>query len=179
MAMNGAKTCPSYAYIFETYSDYLTDFQISYAFQELALDKVERTPEFWNVILPKVKEQVPTLDRQCTQSLHGIIAGAGLMQLQDNVLWEALESKLVDEGLLRYFNVQEAAEILYYFAQCGRGSDELIDQMEKTFIQNKKALVGMDDTLWYLREGFSQLNKGSEILKKVLEDPEVELPKLE
>ena len=146
---------------------------------EIALDKVERTPEFWNVILPRVKEQVPTLDRQCTQSLHMIIMGAGEMQLQDNVLWEAIESKLVDEGLLRYFNIQEQAEILYYFARCGRGSDELIDQLEKPFIMHRKSLVGQDNTLSYLRRGFNKLSKGSEILKKVLEDPEVDLPKLE
>ena len=64
-----------------------------------------KTKGFWDVILPKVKEQVPTLDRECSQSLHQIIQGAGEMQLQDNELWESLESKLVDEGLLRYFTI--------------------------------------------------------------------------
>ena len=108
-----------------------------------------------------------------------IITGAGVMQLQDNVLWEALESKLVDEGLLRYFNIHEQAEILYYFARCGRGSDELIDQLEKQFILHRKSLVNQDHTLSYLRRGFGKLSKGSEIMKRVLEDPEVDLPKLE
>ena len=49
------------------------------------------------------------------------------MQLQDNELWEALESKLIDEGLLRYFTLHETAGILVHFAHCGRGSDELIE----------------------------------------------------
>ena len=59
------------------------------------------------MIVPRVKEGIPYLDRQCTQSLLQIITGAGVMQIQDNELWEALESKLVDEGLLRYFSLDE------------------------------------------------------------------------
>ena len=55
-----------------------------------------------------------------------IITGAGQMQLQDNELWESIESKLVDEGLLRYFTLEETAQILVFFGRCGRGSDELI-----------------------------------------------------
>ena len=49
------------------------------------------------------------------------------MQIQDNELWESLESKLVDEGLLRYFTLEEQAKVLCYFSNCGRGSDELIE----------------------------------------------------
>ena len=105
----------------------MTDFQIGYAFEDIALDNLERLPEFWNVILPKVKEQFPKLDRQCMQSMLQIIQGASHMQLQDNELWEMIESKLVDEGLLRYFSLRDHAKILVFFAQVGRGSDELLE----------------------------------------------------
>lgn len=108
-----------------------------------------------------------------------IITGAGEIQLQDNELWEALESKLVDEGLLRYFNLHETAQILIYFARCGRGSDELIESLEKNFIKHRKALARMPDTVELCKVGFGQLSKGSEILKRVLEDPTTELPRLE
>jgi len=138
-----------------------------------------RTPEFWDVILPRVKEGIPYLDRQCTQALMGIITGAGEIQLQDNELWEALESKLVDEGLLRYFSLHESADILWYFARCGRGSDDLIDSLEKNFIKHRKALVRMPNTVARCKAGFGQLSKGSEILKRVLEDPTTDLPQLE
>ena len=107
------------------------------------------------------------------------MVGAGIMQIQDNELWESLESKLVDEGLLRYFSLHETADILLAFANCGRGSDELIDQIEKNFIKHRKALIRMPATLENVKEGFAMLSKGSEILKRVLEDPSVELPKLE
>ena len=101
------------------------------------------------------------------------------MQLQDNELWESLESKLVDEGLLRYFTLYEMSNIILYFGRCGRGSDELIEQLEKTFIKHRKALAGQPDTLELCKRGFGQLNKGSEILKRVLDDPTTTLPQLE
>ena len=101
------------------------------------------------------------------------------MQLQDNELWEALESKLVDEGLLRYFTLNEMSKILVMFSRCGRGSDELIEELERTFIKHRKALAGDKDTLTLCKRGFLQLNKGSEILKRVLEDPTTDLPQLE
>ena len=101
------------------------------------------------------------------------------MQLQDNELWEALESKLVDEGLLKYFTINEMSQILVHFAHCGRGSDELIEELERTFIKHRKALAGDESTLTLCKRGFLKLNKGSEILKRVLEDPTTDLPKLE
>ena len=90
-----------------------------------------------------------------------------------------LESKLVDEGLLRYFTLQETARILTYFAHCGRGSDDLLEQFERIFIKHRKALDANPETLRIVKLGFSELNKGSDILKRVLEDPNVELPQLE
>jgi hypothetical protein len=80
---------------------------------------------------------------------------------------------------LKYFTLYETSCILVNFARCGRGSDELIDELEKTFIKHRKALAGQEDTLEMCKRGFLQLNKGSEILKRVLEDPNTELPKLE
>lgn len=153
-AMMACHSCPDYAHVFQKYTDYLTDTQIGYAFQDISENNYIRTPEYWNVIVPRVKEQVPYLDRQCTQALMMIITGAGEAQLQDNELWEALESKLVDEGLLRYFSLHESAEILFYFARCGRGSDELIDSLEKNFIKHRKALAKMPDTVDLCKEGF-------------------------
>ena len=116
-----------YGFVFEKYGADMTDFQIAYAFEDIALDNLEKLPEFWNIILPKVKEQFPTLDRQCTQAMYKVIHGASVMQLQDNELWEMIESKLVDEGLLRYFTLRDTSRILCCFARVGRGSDELLE----------------------------------------------------
>ena len=80
-ALQSCHNCKDYAFVFEKYSEHLTDFQVGYSFDDIAVHKIQRTPEFWNVILPRVKETVATLDRDCTQSLGQIISGAGNMQL--------------------------------------------------------------------------------------------------
>ena len=68
-ALQSCHNCRDYAFVFNKYSEHLTDFQIGYSFEDIAVHNVARTKEFWEVILPRVKEQVPTLDRECTQSL--------------------------------------------------------------------------------------------------------------
>ena len=54
-------------------------------------NQLERNDEFWNLILPTVKKQLATLDRNCTKSLYHFIEGASVMTLQDNEFWELVE----------------------------------------------------------------------------------------
>ena len=68
-ALQVCHNCHDYAFVFNKYSEHLTDAQIGYAFYDIALDKLDKSPEFWETILPRVKEQVKTLDRQCTPSM--------------------------------------------------------------------------------------------------------------
>jgi len=65
-AISVAHSCESYGYIFTKYGEYMTDIQIGYVFWDIANNNYIRSPEFWNIVLPRVKEQVLTLDRQCT-----------------------------------------------------------------------------------------------------------------
>jgi hypothetical protein len=53
----------------------------------------------------------------------------------------------------------------------------LIDIIEKTFIKHRKALT--PEIIANVRFGFQKINKGSEILYRVLDDPTIELPALE
>lgn len=62
-------------------------------------------------------------------------------------------------------------------AEVGRGSDELIELIEKTFIKHRKALT--PEIIADVRYGFQKINKGSEILYRVLDDPSIQLPALE
>jgi len=45
------------------------------------MNKLERTPDFWNIIVPMVKKQLTTMDRQTTKSLYVAIEGAAGMYL--------------------------------------------------------------------------------------------------
>ena len=64
-----------------------------------------------------------------------------------------------------------------YLANVGRGSDELIEVIEKTLIKHRKSLT--PEIIETAKQGFLKINKGSEILFRVLEDPTVQLPQLE
>ncbi len=176
-ALSGSKTTDAFAFVFTKYGKHLTDFQMAYAFWMIGKNQLERSPDFWNLILPTVKTQLAKLDRNCTKSLIHFIEGASAMSLQDNEFWELVEQKLHDEGLHRYFDLQQLVEILNYLANVGRGSDEMLEVIEKTIIKHRKALT--PQIVEIARQGFLRVNKGSEILFRVLDDPAVELPALE
>ena len=59
----------------------MTDTQIAYAFRYIAKNQLEKTPDFWSVIVPAVKKQLQTVDRNCTRSLINFIEGASAMSL--------------------------------------------------------------------------------------------------
>jgi len=100
-----------------------------------------------------------------------------MMYLQDNEFWELIEQKLVDEKLHRYFTLEELSEILCFLGRVGRGSDDMVEIIEKTFIKHRKGLTPR--TIQNAKTGFASVNKGSDLLQRVLEDPNMELPALE
>ena len=69
----------------------MTPEQIMYGFNFIAQNDLERTPDFWNIIVPLVKKQIKTLDRQTVQALLTAVEAAAGMYLQDNEFWEAVE----------------------------------------------------------------------------------------
>lgn len=155
----------------------MTDTQLSYIISFMGRNSLDKDRTFWETILPACKKQLGTLDRNCTRSLYHFIEGASLLKIQDNEFWELVEQKLVDERLHRYFTLEKLTDVLVLLAEVGRGSDELIDIVEKTLIKHRLAIT--PEIADNAREGFRLINKGSEILFKVLDDPTVELPALE
>ena len=90
----------------------------AYAFNTIGRLNYDRTEKFWNVVLPRVKEQTKTLDRHCVIALYSIIEGASYMQLQDDEFWEIAEKKLLGSAsdskasrmqnkLVRYLNIDQ------------------------------------------------------------------------
>ena len=155
----------------------MTDDQIAYAFYYIGIYGLDRPASFWNIVLPLVKKQLATLDRQCPEALSNFIQSAGYMQLQDNEFWETVEKKLVDERLYRYLRLDQVCNTVEALGRVGRGSDELIELLEKDIIKHRRALdEQMIDTA---RRGFAELNKGSAVLFEVLEDPSRGVPQIE
>ena len=172
------KNTDNIVYIYKKFGDeIMTPEQIMYGFRFICWNKLEKTPEFWSVIVPMVKKQLAPLDRQTIASIMCCIEGASMGYIQDNELWELIEQKLVDEGLHRYLTLEQMADILVYLGRVGRGSDDMIEVIEKTFIKHRKGLRA--ETIEKAKLGFGSVNKGSEILHRVLEDPTTQLPALE
>ena len=97
------------------------------------------------------------------------VEGAAGMYLQDNEFWEAVERKFVDEELWQYFDLETTVKLLNCFARVGRGSDEIVELIEKHLIKHRKGLT--EETISIAKQGFAKINKGSEILQRVLADP--------
>ena len=60
-------------------------------------------------------------------------------------------------------------DVLWALSNVGRGSDDFLDLIEKTFIKHRKSLDS--ELIESARESFLRMNKGSEILYRILEDP--------
>ena len=129
----------------------------------------DRGEEFFNVILPRVKKQMKTLDRAAIRSLFEIIQGGANMRLQDNEFWELTEEMLIDNGLFRYLDIDQTCELVMCLGVVGRGSDELIELAEKYIIKHRKALIPQN--IKQASKGFKLLDKGSAVLFEVLHDP--------
>ena len=51
----------------------MTPEQISHGFWFIAVNKLDKTPDFWNYLIPLVKKQMLTLDRHTTTALYTAI----------------------------------------------------------------------------------------------------------
>jgi hypothetical protein len=65
-ALMACHNVEDFAFVFEKYGENMTDFQLGYTLEYIATHNLPRTPQFWSDILPKIKDQVPKLDRECT-----------------------------------------------------------------------------------------------------------------
>ncbi len=63
-ALIHAKNTPNIVYIYQKFGEeYMTPEQIAYGFNYICMNRLEKSPDFWNVIVPMVKKQMATLDR--------------------------------------------------------------------------------------------------------------------
>jgi len=74
MMLMNCKNTPNIVYVYQRYGDaVMTPEQIMFGFRYIGIHGLEKTPDFWNVILPTVKKQLKTLDRQTTNALKQCI----------------------------------------------------------------------------------------------------------
>ena len=174
--MSGVRNADDVAYVFDKFPE-LTVEMIAYGLNRVAYFNSDKNENFWNVVLPRVKKQLSTMDRYCATTLYSIIESAGHLQIQDNEFWEIVEKQLIDNRLIRYQNVDQVCGIVYSLSRVGRGSDELLEICEKYIIKHRKALI--PKTIKLASSGFKELSKGSAVLFEVLGDPSRGLTQIE
>ena len=92
MMLYNCKNTENIVYVYKKFGDeVMTPEQIMYGFKFITYHKLEKSPEFWSVIVPMVKKQLATLDRQTVASIMCCIEGASAGYIQDNELWELIE----------------------------------------------------------------------------------------
>ena len=91
MQLANAASTHNIVFVFKKFDGMMTPEQIMFGFRRIALFGLERDEDFWKVIVPKVKLQMTTLDRETIKPLLMGIESAALMTLQDNEFWETVE----------------------------------------------------------------------------------------
>ena len=70
-ALNCARGTDEIVYIFKRHGEeVMTPEQIMYGFGQVCHKHGEKTPEFWDTVVPLVKKQMTTLDAQTIRPLH-------------------------------------------------------------------------------------------------------------
>ena len=141
MALFSCRNTPNFIEVLRKWEKDLMPEQIMFSFMYINEHKLEKNPDYWNFLVPMVKKQMTTLDRNTIKSMYNAIYGAAVGHLQDNEFWEIVEQKLVDEGLHRYLDLDQLGNIIVALGQVGRGSDDLVEIIEKTFIKHRKGLT--------------------------------------
>ena len=80
-ALSASKNTENIVFVYKKYGEYMTDKQIMFGFNFICMNKLEKSEDFWNVILPMVKDQIKGLDRQTPRALFMAIEGAAGMYL--------------------------------------------------------------------------------------------------
>ena len=81
-ALHAAKNTPNIAYIYKKFGDkVMTPEQIMFGFSFICRNRLEKDADFWNIIVPMVKKQLATLDRQTIRPLLMAIEGAAATYL--------------------------------------------------------------------------------------------------
>ena len=63
MALMAAKNTSNIIFVCKKYELIMTDKQIMYAFHFIAQNRLDKSPEFWNFLVPLVKKQLRGLDK--------------------------------------------------------------------------------------------------------------------
>ena len=83
MALYANKNTDDIIWIYKRWGgdDHMTPEQIVYGFWFIAMNGLEKSPDFWNYLIPLVKKTISALDRETVKPILTAIEGASGMYL--------------------------------------------------------------------------------------------------
>ncbi len=173
-AIAGSHTCRMLAELLKENVDQMTDYHLSFAIYQIYDHDLVLDDNFYNVILPIVKEFVKNMTREHNKSLAELVQHLGWLGVQDEGLWRLFHQKLLDEKLYRYIPLKELCKMIDALGANNQGSDELFNTFERVLIKHRLNLLPED--IEHARKGFESRKVVSQTLFQVFEDPLQALP---
>lgn len=168
-----AQNVYNFTNVLKKYNGYIQTDIIFQKFYELAArGDVER--ETYQFIIPTLKVYMAKFDRNSIIELYYAALGASVMNLGDKEFWGIIEQKLVGDKLYRYLSVEQTAKLAFELIKAEKGSSALHKAIEVTLIKHRRAIHGKKQLLKIVKEAYKE--RGSEIMKAALNDPNIEVP---
>jgi hypothetical protein len=94
LKVNHVRTTDAIAEFFKEYQGFIPEKFIMNRFHQIALTHKDKTPEFFNDILPEVKKLVINSDRHTPQNLFIAVESGSLLGLEDKEFWDMIVSTM-------------------------------------------------------------------------------------
>lgn len=88
--INQVQTTDAVADFFARYEGFLPEHFIMGLFQYLAARQQDKTPEFYDTILPQVKKLILNADRQTAKNLYIAVVSGSYLKLNDTEYWDMI-----------------------------------------------------------------------------------------
>lgn len=167
-------TVTGLADVLEKFEGFLETKFIFDNFDKITELKDSVSKDMFTVIIPILKHYMVKFDRHCIIELFHAARGGARMMLGDREFWNIVEGKLIGEKLYKYLSVEQTVNLAYELNKSERGSEALLKALEIEIIKHRAAIHLDKRLLKKAKETY--LEKGSDIMKAALADPNIEVP---
>ncbi|CAD8066694.1 unnamed protein product [Paramecium sonneborni] len=172
-ALIGAYSNRQFGVLIRENLDIITDHQVAYAFQRINELDLDADEDFYEYVLPALKEFVPNLTRDHSVSFATIIGTCGKINVKDASLWQLFEKKIVTDRLYRYIPLNDLVSMTQQVALSDFGSEAFFNTMEKQIGRHRLALS--DEQIKLTQEAFERKRLAAPIIKQLKQSAQKQL----
>ena len=173
LTLHGCLTTDTLAHTLKMYNGFLDTMTMFKSFDNVCTFK-DYQKATYEVVLPILKHHMAKFDKNNITEIYYAISGACKINLGDLEFWNIVENKLVENKMYRYLSIEQNVKLAELLIQADRGSNSLIKALEVSIIKHRRAVFAQKKLLKIAKNAFK--DRGSEILKAALEDPNIEVP---